>query len=87
MNVTDMETLKNFSDEWDVLFHIAAAHKQEIYGKPLDKKLLLTQFDNAKFYKATEEKISAISSFIEKYFKQGDESYDICAYEDITDPD
>ena len=50
MDITDKEILKNFSDVWDELFHIAATHKQEIYGKPLDKKLLLPQLDNAKFY-------------------------------------
>lgn len=87
MNITDMEILKNFSDEWDELFHIAAAHKQEIYGKPLDKKLLLTLLDNAKFYNSMNDKVSAIESFIEKYFKKGNETYDICAYEDIIDPD
>ena len=38
-------------------------------------------------YKSMNDKVSAIESFIEKYFKKGNETYDICTYEDIIDPD
>lgn len=85
MKVTDIEILKSFSKEWGEAFCIADIHEQEKYGKPLDKELALDLLEDSKFYGFYED-IPAIEKFIKKYFKNGDETYDVCAYTDILYP-
>ena len=79
MKVTDIEILKQFSKDWEDAVCITAIHSQEKYGKPLDKEYALDCLEFSKFY-GFDEDIPAIEKLINKYFPNGDETYDVSVY-------